>query len=139
MPLHKGKSQKVISKNISEMVHSGYPQKRAVAAAMRMAHKTKSGNTDYEVPMKTAADIQFEKRQELYTSGGDSEEIQKKIEATGLSDPMTCNVGDLSERPVGSEIAGSRQTNETETPISVVGSFAKEATQSFGRSSYAKK
>jgi hypothetical protein len=41
MPLKKGKSKKVISENISEMVHAGHPQNQAIAAAMRSAGKTK--------------------------------------------------------------------------------------------------
>jgi hypothetical protein len=40
MPLKKGKSQKVIKKNIKEMVHSGHPQKQAVAAALDQARKS---------------------------------------------------------------------------------------------------
>jgi hypothetical protein len=41
-PLKKGSSQKVVSKNISEMVHSGHPQKQAIAAAMKSAGKSRS-------------------------------------------------------------------------------------------------
>lgn len=37
MPLKHGKSKKVISENIREMMHSGHPQKQAIAAAMRQA------------------------------------------------------------------------------------------------------
>ena len=40
MPLKKGKSKKVISKNIREMVHAGHPQKQAVAAALNQARKS---------------------------------------------------------------------------------------------------
>jgi hypothetical protein len=41
MPLKKGKSDKVVSQNISELRHSGYGQKQAIAIAMRMAKRKK--------------------------------------------------------------------------------------------------
>lgn len=41
MPLHKGKSRKVISENIREMVSTGHPPDQAVAAALRNADKSK--------------------------------------------------------------------------------------------------
>lgn len=37
MPLKKGSSKETISKNISELVHSGHPQKQSIAIAMREA------------------------------------------------------------------------------------------------------
>ena len=41
MPLLSGSSQSIISENIREMRNSGYPEDRAVAAAMRNAGKKK--------------------------------------------------------------------------------------------------
>lgn len=37
MPLKKGKSKKVVSENISELMHSGRPQKQSIAIAMKTA------------------------------------------------------------------------------------------------------
>ena len=41
MPLQSGKSDKAVSANISEMMHSGMPQKQAIAIAMSKAGKSR--------------------------------------------------------------------------------------------------
>ena len=46
MPLKKGRSKKVISNNISELMHSGRPQKQAIAIAMSKARMTKRDGED---------------------------------------------------------------------------------------------
>lgn len=40
MPLTPGSSRQTVSRNISEMVHAGHPQKQAVAAALREARQS---------------------------------------------------------------------------------------------------
>lgn len=40
MPLHKGKSKKIIGENIKEMEESGHPKKQAVAAALNEARES---------------------------------------------------------------------------------------------------
>jgi hypothetical protein len=40
MPLAKGKSKKTISKNISELRRSSYPEKQSVAIALNEARKS---------------------------------------------------------------------------------------------------
>jgi hypothetical protein len=42
MPLKKGSSQKAVGSNISELVHSGRPQKQAIAIALKTARETKA-------------------------------------------------------------------------------------------------
>lgn len=40
MPLERGSSKETFSRNVSEMVRSGYPQKQALAAAYRQKRKS---------------------------------------------------------------------------------------------------
>lgn len=44
MPLKAGKSRKVVSENISEMVAAGHPQRQAVAASLRKAGIKRKGD-----------------------------------------------------------------------------------------------
>jgi hypothetical protein len=58
MPLKPGNSKATVSKNISHMVHSGHPQKVAVAAALNEAREsTKHNKNCYAGPMFSGAAI----------------------------------------------------------------------------------
>ena len=59
MPLKEGSSRETISGNISEMMHSGHPQKQAIAAAMRSAGKSNQPDDT----KKDAEEPEEEKRQ----------------------------------------------------------------------------
>ena len=48
MPLIKSASKKAVSKNISEMVKSGHPQKQAVAATLENQRRMKSRSGMYD-------------------------------------------------------------------------------------------
>lgn len=43
MPLKPGKSNAVVGENVSELMHSGKPQRQAVAIAMSKAGRSKLG------------------------------------------------------------------------------------------------
>ena len=45
MPLKKGKSKKVVSENIKELMHSGYSQKQAIAISLKQAGKSRKKKT----------------------------------------------------------------------------------------------
>ena len=45
MPLKPGKSEKVVSQNIREMMKTGHPQKQAVAAALDKARSSEARRT----------------------------------------------------------------------------------------------
>lgn len=64
MPLKKGRSKKVVSENISELMRSGRPQKQAIAIAMREAGMTKNKRPHGSGPFSDAEMAQGYKKGE---------------------------------------------------------------------------
>ena len=63
MPLTKGSSKKAISSNISELVHSGRPQKQAIAIALseaRRSHKAGGGPASRKFRSDFGSDAEYE-------------------------------------------------------------------------------
>jgi len=57
MPLKKGKSQAVVSANISELVHSGKPREQAIAIALSRSRRNKIQRRDINMAKEPRKDF----------------------------------------------------------------------------------
>lgn len=114
MPLTKGKSRKVISRNISEMIGSGHPQKQAIAAALNTARRSAKR---YAEGGETLPDV----GDPLIGGGGEFSQGNKYANkaadiASKIAGPMAIDVGTAGplRRFVKSTVDASREAPGSE-------------------------
>lgn len=79
-PLHKGRSRRVIGENIRELMHTGRPQKQAIAIALSTARRSNPGR-----PKRRRARIARERRKFTGLSSRDRARIEREETASGYS------------------------------------------------------
>ena len=62
MPLAKGSSKAVVSRNIREMMASGHPRDQSIAAAMRSAGKSRTGGSGMKSHMMKKHEMEKAKK-----------------------------------------------------------------------------